>query len=514
MRISKIWLIALLLAVFMAGCGGKSVEGGGTPAPALDTTPPTVSFTNPLDGTAGVATNRKLTANFSEAMDPATCTGTTFTLTQAGTPVASSAVSCVGKIAIFTPQAPLTTGLPYTATVTTGFKDLAGNALAANANNTWNFTTGAADNIAPTAVLPTDPIDTSTGVPVNTNVSATFSEPIDPATVTAATFTLTSKGSGPGCPPFVFPDTDPCPVTPVDGTASPTGSGSVVTFVPTITLQRSTTGASGITQTYTATITTGVTDLAGNALASPLTWSFAAGAGASAGPYAGACPAPLALGTAAAFAVLAKTGVTNTGPSVITGNVGATTPHTSITGFSETLDPATGEFSTSAQLIGTSKIFATDYHAPTPDNLATDVSDMGLAYTDAAGRTVPAPTVDLVISAPLTPGLYKWTTGLNIGSITLSATSAPPNDAKDAWIFQIAGDLNVANNAVVTLSNGALAKNVFWQVGGQATLGTSADFKGTILSKTLISLDTGAVLTGRALAQTAVTLNQNTVTKP
>jgi hypothetical protein len=297
---------------------------------------------------------------------------------------------------------------------------------------------------------------------------------------------------------------------------SPTGAGNVVTFVPLITLTRSTTGASAITRTYTATITTGVKDLAGNALGSPLTWSFAAGAGASAGPYAGAGPAPLALGTAAAFAVLAQTGIANTGPSVITGNVGANTPSSSITGFNPlTLDPGTGEFSTSAQVTG--KIFATNYHSPTADNLAANVSDMGLAYTDAAGRTEPTPTVNLgagTISGTLNPGLYKWTTGLNVSSITLSATSASPNDAKDAWIFQIAGDLNVANSAVVTLSNGALAKNVFWQVGGQANLGTASNFKGTILSNTQIVVQNGATVTGRALAKTQVTLDRSTVTTP
>jgi len=143
---------------------------------------------------------------------------------------------------------------------------------------------------------------------------------------------------------------------------------------------------------------------------------------------------------------------------------------------------------------------------------------MERAYTDAAGRTAPAPTVNLgagdISNMTLAPGLYKWTTGLNIDNrgVTLAGTVASgPNDV---WIFQIAGDLTVANGAIVTLSGGAVPKNVFWQVGGQATLGTTANFKGTILSQTLISLNTGAVLTGRALAQTAVTLIQNTVTKP
>jgi len=310
-------------------------------------------------------------------------------------------------------------------------------------------------------------------------------------------------------------------VTPIDGSASPTGNGNVVTFVPLITLTRSTTGASAVTQTYTAKIKSGVNgvkDLAGIPLASDLVWSFAAGAGASAGPYAGRGPAPLALGTAAAFAALAETGIANTGPSLITGNVGATVPHTSITGFAETLDAATGEFSRSTQLTGTSKIFATDYHSPTPDNLDTDVSDMGLAYTDAAGRTEPPPTVNLgagTISGSLNPGLYKWTTALNVGSITLLATSPTPEErAKDAWIFQIAGDLNVANGATVTLSNGALAKNVFWQVGGQAILGAGSTFQGTILSNTQIVLQNGATMSGRALAKTQVTLDHSTVTTP
>jgi len=456
-----------------------------------------------------VAINGKLVANFSEAIDPATCTAATFTLTQGGTPVLG-AVSCVGSHAIFAPTVNLTASTAYAATVTTGFKDLAGNALAAN--SAWGFTTGTTlDTTAPTMVS-TDPINTSTGVPVNKEPNATFSEAIDPATVTTATFFLTKAQSGPGCVFDPFTDPDPCPPSSahIAGSASTTGTGSVATFVPLITLKRSTTGASGITQTYTATLTTGVKDLAGVALAAPLTWSFAMGAGASAGPYAGAGPAPLALGTAAGYAVLAETGVTNTGPSVITGNVGATTPHTSITGFSETQDPVTGQFATSTQVTG--KIFATDYEAPTPGDLATAVSDMGLAYTDAAGRTVP-PVVDLgagnIGGLTLIPGLYKATTGVSIPTgVTLSG------GASDVWIFQITGNLSVANGVVVTLSGGAVAKNVFWQVTGQATIGTTATFNGTILSQTSISLGTSAVLNGRALAKTTVTVNQNTVTKP
>src|SRR6266853_5692020 len=110
MRISKIWLITLLLAVFMAGCGGGNSYSGGGPALPGDTTPPTVRSTDPGDTATGLGTNSKLVANFSEAVDPATCTITTFTVTQGVTSVPASTVSCAGKTATFVPQGSLTGG--------------------------------------------------------------------------------------------------------------------------------------------------------------------------------------------------------------------------------------------------------------------------------------------------------------------------------------------------------------------------------------------------------------------
>ncbi|MDO8725985.1 MAG: ice-binding family protein, partial [Candidatus Methanoperedens sp.] len=141
------------------------------------------------------------------------------------------------------------------------------------------------------------------------------------------------------------------------------------------------------------------------------------------------------------------------------------------------------------------------------------ISDMETAYTDAAGRTNPTDTelyAGDITGKTITPGLYKWGTGVLIsaGGVTLSG------GANDIWIFQIAQDLTVDNGAIVTLSGGAQAKNIFWQVAGQTTLGTTANFKGIILSKTLISMNTGATLNGRALAQTAVTLDANAITAP
>jgi hypothetical protein len=138
---------------------------------------------------------------------------------------------------------------------------------------------------------------------------------------------------------------------------------------------------------------------------------------------------------------------------------------------------------------------------------------MQTAFTDAAGRTLPDFTelgAGNISGLTLVPGLYKWGTGVlltNVG-VTLSG------GANDVWIFQVAQDLTVDNSAIVTLVGGAQARNIFWQVSGQATLGTAADFKGILLSQTLISLNTGARMNGRALAQTAVTLNATAITAP
>jgi len=226
---------------------------------------------------------------------------------------------------------------------------------------------------------------------------------------------------------------------------------------------------------------------------------------------AAAGPAPVDLGTAGNFVILAKTAVSTTGATSVVGDIGVSPAATSyLTGFSLTKVGTTSATST----LVTGTLYGADMTTPTNSMLTTAVSDMETAFTDAAGRTVPAPIIDQgagdISGLTLAPGLYKWGTGVLItnAGVTLSG------GANDVWIFQIAQNLTVNNGAIVTLTGGALAKNIFWQVSGQATLGTTADFKGIILSQTLISLNTGAVLHGRALAQTAVTLNANAVTQP
>ncbi|MDO8661418.1 MAG: ice-binding family protein [Candidatus Woesearchaeota archaeon] len=227
-------------------------------------------------------------------------------------------------------------------------------------------------------------------------------------------------------------------------------------------------------------------------------------------PVVFAVQSPVNLGSAGSFVVLAKSGVSTTGTTLVVGDIGVSPiDSTGITGFGLIMD-SSNMFSTSSLVTG--KLYAADYTEPTPTNMTSAISAMETAYTDAAGRTLPDATelgAGDISGMTLSPGLYKWGTGVIINNgVTLSGSST------DVWIFQIGEDLTVGNGAIITLSGGALAENIFWQVAGQATLGTTSDVKGIILSQTAIAMNTGTKLNGRALAQTAVTLDASTVTMP
>ncbi len=221
-------------------------------------------------------------------------------------------------------------------------------------------------------------------------------------------------------------------------------------------------------------------------------------------------PSPVNLGTAGNFVALAQTGITTTGTTHITGDIGISpAAATFITGFGLIAD-ATNTFSTSSLITG--RAYAANYAVPTPAKMTTAIGDMGTAFTNAAGRAPDSIEVGAgnITGKTLTRGVYKWSTGLTIspGGVTLSGS------ATDVWIFQIGGNLTVANAAAVNLSGGAQAANIFWQVSGNTTLGTTAAMNGVILCQTQIALSTGASLNGRALAQTAVTLQANAITDP
>ncbi|MFE3868855.1 ice-binding protein [Flavobacterium sp. LS2P90] len=210
------------------------------------------------------------------------------------------------------------------------------------------------------------------------------------------------------------------------------------------------------------------------------------------------------LGIAGDFAILSKTGITDVYKSTITGDVGSS--------------PITGAaiLVRCTEVVGT--IYTVDAAGPLPcsvtnaTKLTTAIGDMQTAYTDAAGRTNPD-FLNLgagnIGGKTLTPGLYKWTTALNIPTdITIAGSPT------DVFIFQVAGTLKLSSAVRMTLTGGVQAKNIFWVVSDAVTCGTTSHFEGNILGMTGINLQTGATINGRMLAQTAVTLQMNSVTKP
>ncbi len=291
----------------------------------------------------------------------------------------------------------------------------------------------------------------------------------------------------------------------VVGSQATLGTGSV--FNGNILSKTATVINTGATLNGRALAQTGVT-LDANTVTSP-TAAVTLTDGGGAAPSNSGSTTAVNLGTAGNFVILTKSGITTTGTTSIVGNIGVSPiSATGMTGFGLVMDPS-NQFSTSSLVNG--KVYAADYMPPTPATMTIAVSDMEAAYTDAAGR---APDVTELGAGniggmTLAPGVYKWSTGVTIPTdVTLSGNS------NDVWIFEIAQNLDISSGQHVILSGGAQAKNIFWVVAGQTTLGTGSVFNGIILDQTAIVEKTGATLNGKALAQTAVTLDANTVTDP
>lgn len=267
----------------------------------------------------------------------------------------------------------------------------------------------------------------------------------------------------------------------------------------------------------------------------PLSWLIAVllaaavagcgGGGGGGSALAPAAPAPAAatgvcsggascvdLKTSGNYVILAQSGVTSSASgSLVTGDVGLNAAEGGFTGFGQTVDPATPSFAMSTLVTG--KMFAKNYADPTPANLATATTDASNAYADAVAKvtTFPVnPTAGTISAAnnPVAPAVYNWTTAVSLSDVTLNG------GPDDVWVFQIGGALNQVAASTVTLTGGAQAKNVFWQVGGAVTLGAGAHLVGTVLSNAGITLGAGSAVDGRLLATTGVTIDTSTVTKP
>jgi len=225
---------------------------------------------------------------------------------------------------------------------------------------------------------------------------------------------------------------------------------------------------------------------------------------------------PIGLGTAGNFAILTKTGVTTTGVTRVTGNIGVSPiGSTAITGFG-LVAHSSNEYATSSLVVGGGKIYAADYLFSTPTMMTTAISDMETAYTAAAGDNGVVAAENLnraaghVNGLTLPGGLYKWTTSV---TITESLTFDAAHNSSTVWILQIDGSLSLGASALVTLTNGAQPMNIFWQVAGTTNILADAHAEGIILCATAIIFGSGASLTGRALAQTEVTMIATTVTE-
>jgi hypothetical protein len=410
-----------------------------------DTTKPFVIATINANGAVNVPTNTKVGATFSEVMDPLTITSATFSFKQGATDVPGT-VAYSGVNVVFTPTNILAANTNYTATITTGAKDLAGNSLASN--YVWSFTTAAvADVIKPTVIL-VSPLDLATNVATNSAVHATFSKDMDPLTISTATFTLTGT-------------------TPVTGTVDYNATNRIATFTPLANLAVST--------TYTATVTTGAKDLTGNALAIDKVWSFTTAAAI--------VPQPVShLGSTGTFGLMATAAITSTGNSVINGDV-SLEPGTSMTGFPPAVVNGSIHINdTVSAKARADLLIAYSYYKGLPPGIGPN----SLSASADPGALFP-------LGVP--PGTY--TSGSTIVATTPMILDAG-GDANAIWVFQIGSSLTTG--ASVTLANGAQAKNVFWVPTWDATIGVGTIFYGTIVSGRDVTAVTGATINGRILA--------------
>ena len=453
-------------------------------------------------------------------MNPATISSSTFTLTGPGTTAVSGLVAyaAVGNTLTFTPTANLAPSTLFTATITTGAQSLAGTALASN--YVWTFTTGTTTATTAPEIVSTVPANAATDVPLNQAVSATFTEAINPLTITTATFQLTGPGG-----------------TAIAGTVSYDAIDFIATFTPSAPLIAS--------SNYIATVTNGVTDLAGNPLGATgisNPWHFTTGTAVA--------PPPVVLGTTASlFGAFGGTaGITNQGVfTVVNGNIGTTAVSTLITGFHDTSVVVGGvaECTYTETPLNIGQVNGVIDTAPPPPTVG--CPNEGTAITSAAAAQAALETLaayNTLVAIPngldvsvcpgcgggsagelgnrtLASGTYKAAPGsfaISQGDLTLDAKGDP----NATWVFQMATTLTVGTPSVhrsVLLVNGAQAKNVFWQVGSAATINGilgGGTMQGTIIAQNGVSISTAGVaaittLNGRAMVLVGPVTIVNTV---
>jgi len=483
-----------------------------TTAASVVATPPTVISTIPANLATNVPLNQIVSATFSKAMNPATINATTFTLTGPSTTPVSGllAYAAVGNTLTFTPTLNLAPSTLFTATITTGAQDLAGTGLASN--YVWTFTTGAAVVTTAPEIVSTAPANGATGVALNQAVSATFSEAMNPLTLTLSTFLLYQGTSASG--------------TPIPATITYDAVNFIATLTPTAPLPAGT--------SYTATVTNGATDLAGNPLGTtgaPNPWTFTTGAAV--------VPPPIVLGpTISLFGGFGgPAGMTNQGTeTVVNGDIGTTGASTTMTGFHDTSLPIVGAVwpcTYTQTTLNIGQVNGTIDTAPPPPTTecpdegtaatlaiaTTALSEATTAYTTLQGLPSDGKLAGGLAGTTIYPGVYtnSSTVGITGGDLTLDAQG----DTNAYWVFQIGSSLTVGEAgqpSSVILAGGAKASNIFWAVGSGATINGAGGgtFEGTVISQAGISVSTAGVsaittINGRLIALTASTTLVNTV---
>jgi Ice-binding-like/Bacterial Ig-like domain len=431
---------ALLVVVFLISCGSVANP------PASPANAPTVLMVVPQsDGVVG--TNREIAVVFSTPMDPASINASTFLVAGATGTVTYDATN---KIAGFLPSPDLAANVMYSASITVGAKDLSGTSLAAPYD--FSFTTRATSYTAAPYVIAVNLVAGATCVPQNQKILVTFNEQMNSLTINPSTIFIVG----------------------VTSTVTYNVVTQMATLTPSANLAANT--------KYTIMVTAGAKDM-GEVPVTPIQQTF------TTGPCQGAGTQPIVLCPHTGdFSVLAGSTVTNTGSTVVSGDVGLS-PGTSVTGFPPGSAGGTIHIADGAAALAQASLTA--------------------GYLDAAARTGGTAVAGDLVGRTLTTGIYTSTSSLaNSGDLTLDAQGNP--DA--VFIFQIASTLITGSGSHIILANGAKACNVFWQVGSSATLGTNSVFKGNILALTSITITTGVNLEGRALARNgAVTLDTDVI---
>ncbi len=470
-----------------------------TTGSTTDTTPPTVLSTIPANSATNVAINSQLSAAFSEAMDPATLNSSTFTVTQGVTPVAGAVTyAAVGNTVTFKPTSNLAPSMQFTATLTTGATDLAGNPLTGNV--VWTFTTGTQTDTTPPTVTSTIPLDKAVNVAVNQTINATFDKSMDPTTINTSNFTLTEQG-----------------VPPIDGKVSYDATSHIATFTPASSLTPST--------LYTATLTVGNKDTAGNALAADKVWTFTTGTQAG--------PNPIVLTAIAPYGTFGGgAGMTNQGTlTVVNGDIGTTGASTTVTGFHDNVGDIYTETTLNAGKVN-GRIYT---NGPPPGGagvggnaqtfaIASQAAmDANKLFNDLSPASMPGgtdPGAGQLGGLTLAPGIYQSASGtfqITGSDLTLDAKG----DTNATWVFQMAASLTVGGPGAprnVILINGAQAKNVYWRCGSAATINAAGGgtMVGTIFAASGVTFSTAGnvaivTLNGRAISLNASTTLVNTV---